>query len=269
VVGITGLPGAGKSSIINALIESYRKMGKTVGVIAIDPSSPFTGGSLLGDRVRMQNHATDSGVYIRSLSTRGWKGGVSKVTSRIIAVMDAMGKEVIIVETAGVGQTEVEIKNLVHTTVLVLVGGLGDGVQTIKAGILEIADLFVINKSDKNNNSKNLEFDLENLISLNGPEKNTWKPKIYLTDAINQTGIDQLVGGIEQHKAYLTEAQIFSAYFKSKAENDLKNIIADYVTSYVVEKLEDKKLLLKITKILEEKGASSREISEKIIKEII
>ncbi|MCL5072662.1 MAG: P-loop NTPase fold protein, partial [Actinobacteria bacterium] len=143
VIGVTGLPGSGKSSLIDVLIDYFRKDNKTVGVIAIDPTSPFTGGSILGDRIRMQKHSSDDGVFIKSLPTKGWKGGISKVTSRMITVMDAMGKDIIIVETAGVGQTEVEIKDLVHTTIVVLVGGLGDSIQIVKAGILEIADIFV------------------------------------------------------------------------------------------------------------------------------
>ena len=165
VIGITGLPGSGKSTLIDVMIDYFRSSKKTVGVLAMDPSSPFTGGSFLGDRIRMQKHSFDEDVFIKSLPTKGWRGGISKVTSRMITVMDAMGKDIILVETAGVGQTEVDIKNLVHTTIVVLVGGLGDYIQIIKAGILEIADIFVINKADKNN-TEDLESDLKNLFSL-------------------------------------------------------------------------------------------------------
>ncbi len=268
VVGITGLPGAGKSSIINEIIENYRNKGKTVGVIAIDPSSPFSGGSLLGDRIRMQKHADDRGVYIRSLPTRGWKGGVSKVTSLIITVMDAMGKDIVLVETAGVGQTEVEIKKMVHSTVLVLVGGLGDSIQCIKAGILEIADIFVINKAKNNGEARNLELDLQNLIGL-GKYENDWKPAIFLTDILDKTGIDPLIRGIEKHKAYLESNKLFSAYFRQKAEQDLKNVISEYVTRFVLERIEDKNILEKVSRIFEEKGTNPTEASKKIIKEIL
>ncbi len=164
-LALLDLPGSGKSTLIDVMIDYFRSSKKTVGVIAVDPSSPFTGGSFLGDRIRMQKHSFDEGVFIKSLPTKGWRGGISKVTSRMITVMDAMGKDIILVETAGVGQTEVDIKNLVHTTIVVLVGGLGDYIQIIKAGILEIADIFVINKADKNN-TEDLESDLKNLFSL-------------------------------------------------------------------------------------------------------
>src|SRR5919201_207666 len=148
VVGITGSPGSGKSTLTDKLIAHYRAAGKRVGVIAVDPSSPFTGGAILGDRIRMQEHATDPGVFIRSLATRGNLGGLSRATGDCIRVMDAMGREVILVETVGVGQDEIDIAQTAHTTVVVVVPGMGDDIQAIKAGILEVADIFVVNKAD-------------------------------------------------------------------------------------------------------------------------
>ena len=147
------------------MIGNYRDEGKTVAVIAIDPTSPYTGGSLLGDRIRMQRYSTDDGVFIKSIPTEGWHGGISRITTKMIIVMDAAGYDIILVETVGVGQAEVEIANLVHTTVVVLVGGLGDYIQVIKAGILEIADIYVINKLDKND-ATDLEYNLKNLKSI-------------------------------------------------------------------------------------------------------
>ena len=148
IIGITGSPGAGKSTLTDRVIAHLRKAGKTVGVIAVDPSSPFTGGAILGDRIRMQDHATDPGVFIRSLATRGHLGGLSRATGDCIRVMDAMGRDVIIVETVGVGQDEIDIAQMAHSTLVVTVPGMGDDIQAIKAGILEVADLFVVNKSD-------------------------------------------------------------------------------------------------------------------------
>jgi len=195
VIGITGLPGSGKSTLIDLLIDYFRSGKKTVGVIAVDTSSPFTGGSFLGDRIRMQKHSFDEEVFIKSLPTKGWRGGISKVTSRMITVMDAMGKDIILVETAGVGQTEVDIKNLVHTTIVVLVGGLGDYIQIIKAGILEIADIFVINKADKNN-TEDLESDLINLFSLDDGGTNIVKEG----HGNNKTGQMRIIAFIEDYR---------------------------------------------------------------------
>ncbi|MDE7169784.1 MAG: methylmalonyl Co-A mutase-associated GTPase MeaB, partial [Mucispirillum sp.] len=149
IIGITGAPGAGKSTITDKLISKYRNMGKTVGVVAIDPTSPFSGGAILGDRIRMANHAVDEGVFIRSVGTRGHLGGLSVSTMDIVAVMDAMGKDIIIIETVGVGQDEVEIAMVADTCIVVTVPGLGDDIQAIKAGIFEIADIFVVNKADR------------------------------------------------------------------------------------------------------------------------
>lgn len=271
IIGITGLPGSGKSTLIDVMIDYFRSDKKTVGVVAIDPTSPFTGGSILGDRVRMQKHSSDDCVFIKSLPTRGWQGGISKVTSRIITVMDAMGKDIILVETAGVGQTEVEIKNLVHTTVVVLVGGFGDYVQIIKAGILEIADIFVINKADKNN-GKDLEFDLKNLFNSGSSKSKTdtgkiWNPAIYLTEATGRKGIDKLIQGIIAHKNYLRKIGKFNQYFKSKSESDLKEIISDYITNLLFAKIENDSLFKKLIEDLTSNGSNPYTIAEKILKE--
>ena len=149
IIGITGAPGAGKSTLTDRLVAHYRALGKSVGVVAIDPTSPFSGGAILGDRIRMQDHATDPGVFIRSLATRGNLGGLSRATGEVIRVMDAMGKDVVIVETVGVGQDEIDIAKTAHTTVVVVVPGMGDDIQAIKAGILEVADIFAVNKADR------------------------------------------------------------------------------------------------------------------------
>jgi LAO/AO transport system kinase len=165
VVGITGSPGAGKSTLTDQLITSFRRAGQTVGVIAVDPTSPFSGGAILGDRIRMQDHATDPGVFIRSLGTRGHLGGLSRSTSELVQVLDAMGKDVILVETVGVGQDEIEIASLAHTVVVVAVPGMGDDVQAIKAGVLEIADIFCVNKADREGADRTVR-DLQGMLEV-------------------------------------------------------------------------------------------------------
>lgn len=267
IIGVTGLPGSGKSSLINTLVENFRSRGKTIGVIAVDPTSPFTGGSILGDRVRMQNHSGDKDVFIKSLPTKGWRGGISKVTSRMITVMDAMGKDIIIVETAGVGQTEVEIKNLVHTTIVVLVGGLGDSIQSIKAGILEIADIYVINKTDIIN-SEELESDIENLINMTitaDNYKSSWIPPICMTETINRKGIESLAEEIFKHKELLIQNGSFDDYFKNKSDNDLKEMIIDYLTRLLLKKLEDEDLYKKLLSDLMNNKKDPYSVAEEIL----
>ncbi len=278
VIGITGLPGSGKSTLIDVMIDYFRSSKKTVGVIAVDPSSPFTGGSFLGDRIRMQKHSFDKDVFIKSLPTKGWRGGISKVTSRMITVMDAMGKDIILVETAGVGQTEVDIKNLVHTTIVVLVGGLGDYIQIIKAGILEIADIFVINKADKNN-TEDLESDLKNLFSLDtgsvkessGSDKANagWKPTVYLTEAANNKGVDKLIEGIFAHENCLRLTGKFDDYFKNKSNSDMKEIISDYLSNLLFEKLENDSLYKKLLDDLIHNGSDPYTAAEKILSQFL
>ena len=179
VIGITGSPGAGKSTLVDGLMDCFRKKGKTVGVLAVDPTSPFTGGAILGDRIRMQRHAEDPGVFVRSLATRGALGGLAKAVGDAIHIMDVMGKDIIIVETVGTGQQEVDIINHSHTVIVVLMPGMGDEIQAIKAGILEIADIFVINKADREGSSK-LRRELMAMLDMAPPSAFPagWRPSI-------------------------------------------------------------------------------------------
>jgi LAO/AO transport system kinase len=214
IIGITGAPGAGKSTLTDRLIAHVRKTGKTVGVIAVDPTSPFTGGAILGDRIRMQDHATDPGVFIRSLATRGHLGGLSRATGDCIRVMDAMGRDVIIVETVGVGQDEIDIAQMAHTTIVVTVPGMGDDIQAIKAGILEVADLFVVNKSDLDGADRVVR-ELRMMLELrhavkphptgDTPEPREWEPPILKVVAARDQGVAELLEGIEEHRAFLEE----------------------------------------------------------------
>lgn len=190
IVGITGNPGSGKSTLTDQLVAHWRASGKTVGVVAVDPTSPFTGGAILGDRVRMQRHATDEGVFIRSVATRGNLGGISRSTLDIVRVLDAMGKDIVVIETVGVGQDEIEVTRAAHTSVVVVVPGLGDDIQAIKAGILEIADLFVINKADREGADR-LHADLDYMLSL-GSYKERPRPGVLRTIAIRDEGVEQL-----------------------------------------------------------------------------
>jgi LAO/AO transport system kinase len=204
VIGITGAPGVGKSTLVDAMIENLRKQKKTVGVLAVDPTSPFSGGAILGDRVRMQRHSNDPGVFIRSLATRGHFGGLTQSTRYAIDVLDAMGKDIIIVETVGVGQDEVDIVQAAHTTVILVVPGMGDDIQAIKAGILEVGNIFVINKSDHKGAEKT-ENELRVMISLGGndDQENKWKPLIIRTEALFNKGISELIAVIDKHAEYL------------------------------------------------------------------
>lgn len=196
VLGVTGNPGAGKSTVVDGLLSEYRKQGKKIGVVAVDPSSPFTGGAVLGDRIRMQRHATDPNVFIRSLATRGHLGGLSRSTYDVVAVLDAMGFDIVIVETVGVGQDEVDIVSLAETAVVVTVPGLGDEVQAIKAGILEIADVLVVNKADREGADRTVR-DLTTMLELRADR--TVEIEIVRTVASSGKGISELVGAIERH----------------------------------------------------------------------
>ena len=185
IIGITGAPGVGKSTLVDQMLVHLREEGKTVGVIAVDPTSPFSGGAILGDRIRMQRHTNDKGIFIRSLATRGHFGGLTRSTRSAIDVLDAMGKDYIIVETVGVGQDEIEIVKSAHTTVIVVIPGMGDDIQAIKAGILEAGDIFVINKSEREGSGKTLN-DLRTMIKMDQKKdkKDDWLPPVLETEAI-------------------------------------------------------------------------------------
>jgi LAO/AO transport system kinase len=199
ILGVTGPPGAGKSTLCDQLVRTLRNEGKTVGVIAVDPSSPYTGGAILGDRIRMQQHYADEGVFIRSMATRGWLGGLARATTEMTMLLDAAGRDVVIVETVGVGQDEVEIARLAGVTIVVLVPGMGDDVQAIKAGIIEIADVFVINKSDLPGAEK-LERELNSYLGLSH-RPDGWTPKIVHTVASDGKGIAEALQAAREYHA--------------------------------------------------------------------
>ena len=202
IVGITGPPGVGKSTSTNALVKSLRAAGKRVGVLAVDPSSPFSGGALLGDRVRMQDHALDKEVYIRSMASRGHLGGLAWTTPQALRVLDAAGCDIVLIETVGVGQSEVEIAGLADTTLVLTAPGMGDGIQAAKAGILEIGDVFVVNKADRDG-ADQVRRDLRNMIALAERDDEAWKPPIVQTVAQTGKGVDEVVEKIDGHRAFL------------------------------------------------------------------
>jgi len=201
VIGMTGAPGAGKSTLVDQLARIYRKDNRTVGIVAVDPTSPYTGGAILGDRIRMQEHFADPGIYIRSMATRGSLGGLARTTADVTTVLDASGRDIILVETVGVGQDEVDIVRLADITVVILVPGMGDDVQTIKAGIMEIADIFVINKSDREG-AERVEREIRALQTL-ATRHDGWTPPIVKTVASEGAGVQELAGAIADYESYL------------------------------------------------------------------
>jgi LAO/AO transport system kinase len=237
IIGVTGSPGSGKSTLVDKMVDIFRKEGKTVGVIAVDPTSPFSGGAILGDRIRMQRHATDEGVFIRSLATRGWLGGLSRSTQDIVNVMDAMGKDIIIVETVGVGQDEVEIVNTAHTSIVVLVPGMGDDIQAIKAGIIEIGDLFVINKADREGAEK-MERDIHMVLEMGRRKDAAWDPLIFKTEANVGKGIFEMVYGIYRHKQAQEQSPGLGKKLRERLKTNFLGILQTEVMARFMERID-------------------------------
>jgi LAO/AO transport system kinase len=206
VIGLTGAPGAGKSTLVDQLAREYRKQERTVGILAVDPTSPYTGGAILGDRIRMQSHHADPGIYIRSMATRGNLGGLARTTTDAATVLDAAGKDIVLIETVGVGQDEIDIVRLADVTVVILVPGMGDDVQTIKAGIMEIADIFVINKSDREGADR-VEREIRSMQSL-AIRSDKWTPPIIKTVAMDGRGIPELAAAIVNYEQFLEQKDL-------------------------------------------------------------
>jgi GTPase len=214
IIGLTGPPGAGKSTLVDALAREYRGQNKTIGIVAVDPTSPYTGGAILGDRIRMQAHHADTGIYIRSMATRGFLGGLARTTADVTTVLDASGKDLVLIETVGVGQDEIDIVRLADVTVVILVPGMGDDVQTIKAGIMEIADIFVINKADREG-AERVEREIRAMQAISQRADN-WTPPIVKTVATEGQGIPELASAIEDYQQFLRKANLLE---KKKIEN--------------------------------------------------
>lgn len=236
VVGITGAPGVGKSTLVDQMIYHLRSQGKTVGVLAVDPTSPFSGGAILGDRIRMQRHYTDPGVFIRSMATRGQFGGLTQSTRSAIDVLDAMGKDYVIVETVGVGQDEVDVVKSAHTTVIVVMPGMGDDIQVIKAGILEVGDIFVINKADRDGADRT-ESHLRMMIEMDEKKyaAGLWAPPVIRTQALSDNGIEELLDEIVRHGRYLKDSS--GGLEIRKRPDRVREELAEMVKTRLIEKV--------------------------------
>ncbi|MGV9102696.1 MAG: methylmalonyl Co-A mutase-associated GTPase MeaB [Promethearchaeia archaeon] len=235
IVGVTGPPGSGKSTLVNKLTTVYRERGKTVGIICVDPSSPFSGGALLGDRIRMQKHTLDDNVFVRSMGTRGHLGGLSRATSDAVRALDAFGKEIVIVETVGTGQSEVEVIEIAHTVVVTDVPRSGDDIQAIKAGIMEIADIFVVNKSDLPGADKKV-VELNAMLDI-APEDEEWRPPVLKTDSRTGEGVEQLVDKIGEHMRYLKATGLLEEKGLERSREELEDIMEYKLTQELLGKL--------------------------------
>ncbi len=263
IIGLTGPGGSGKSTLIEKIVREYRRKNKTVGVVAVDPTSPFTGGAFLGDRIRMQELSTDPDVFIRSMATRNYSGGIAKATKDAVKVLDAAGKDIILVETVGAGQSEVEIIKVAQTTVVIHAPGLGDEIQAIKAGLMEIADIFVVNKADRENADKAV-MDIQAILQLNNKET-AWKPPILKTTALTGEGVPQLVEKIEEHKLFL-EKEIGRKRSLGKAEIELVEAIKEKVTSTIIEKLKREEKFEELLQKIVEREIDPASAAEKLLR---
>ncbi len=236
VIGVTGPPGSGKSTIVTRMTAEFRRRSKTVGIICVDPSSPFTGGALLGDRIRMQEHTLDREVFVRSMGTRGHLGGLSRATSDAVRVIDAFGKDIIIVETVGTGQSEVDVVELAHTVIVTDVPGSGDDIQAIKAGIMEIADIFVVNKKDLPGADKKVT-EINAMLDID-PNMGMWRPPVILTNANTGEGIPELVDKIEEHMRFLVETGLLKKKGLERSKEELEQLMKYKLTRELLMKLQ-------------------------------
>jgi LAO/AO transport system kinase len=269
VLGITGSPGVGKSTLTDSLVAHLRQAGKTVGVLAVDPTSPFSGGAILGDRVRMQRHSTDEGVFIRSMATRGQFGGLTQATRAAITVLDAMGKDVVIVETVGVGQDEVDIARTAHTTIIVAVPGLGDDIQAIKAGILEVGDVFVVNKADREGADRTVQ-DLRNMIEMSHDSnlgRKDWTPPILKAVANRNEGIEDIWNAAQKHRDFLSkhQSEYYSRLQRMNHKMELIDLIKQGVVDRVLRELEENGQLDQYVDDLVENRIDPYTLSEEIL----
>lgn len=267
IIGITGPPGAGKSTLVDQLISAFRKENKKIGVIAVDPSSPFTGGAILGDRIRMQRHSSDPEVFIRSLASRGHLGGLTASTEEISLVMDAMGKDIIILETVGVGQDEVEVVDLAHTSILVTVPGLGDDVQAIKAGVMEIGNIFVVNKADREGADRTVREIIAMLDMINWDGR--FRPPVLKVQAHSGEGISELVEKIYMHKKFLEEHGLFERFFGKRAKKMFEKVLMNKLESILMDRIRTDKNWPEWEEELEKRKVDPYTLAFKILENMV
>jgi LAO/AO transport system kinase len=264
ILGITGPPGVGKSTIVDRLISEFRKRDLKVGVVAVDPSSPISGGAILGDRLRMGRHAGDDGVFVRSMATRGHLGGLSKTTKEALLVLDALGYDIIFIETVGVGQDEVEVSNLVHTTAVVSIPGMGDEVQAMKAGILEIGDLYVVNKADLSGADEVAQH-LNVLIESRPPRQDGWRPTVIMTAALKAEGIDELADAFINHRRHLADhSKLVDRLFEHEF-SFFKQIVQEAAAEKIFESVSDLDAYVDLLKALKERKIDPYSAAERLI----
>ena len=265
VLGITGVPGCGKSTLIAHIITEFRNRNMKVGVVAVDPSSPLTGGAFLGDRLRMRRHTEDPGVFIRSMATRGHLGGLGKTTQKAVMVLDAMGYEVIIIETVGVGQAEVEIGRLAHTKAIVCLPGMGDDIQAMKAGLLEIGDVFVVNKADQPG-ADDVVAHLRGMLEMGARATEDWHPPVLKTEALNAEGITELVNAFWSHREYLLASGGFGAHHFEQSIQLLRRLVMEMAADKVFSPDSEPKALLTLFDALKKRDVDPFTAAEKLIK---
>ncbi|HJW97673.1 MAG TPA: methylmalonyl Co-A mutase-associated GTPase MeaB [Candidatus Bathyarchaeia archaeon] len=267
IIGLTGAGGAGKSTLIEKIVKEYRQIGKKVGVVAVDPTSPFTGGAFLGDRIRMQDLCTDKDVFIRSMATRNYAGGIARATKDAVKILDAAGKDIVIVETVGAGQSEVEIIKVAQTIVVVHAPGLGDDIQAIKAGIMEIADIFVINKADRDNADKAV-IDIQSNLQLNNKES-PWKPPVLKTIALTGDGISELIEQIDKHRCFLEgNLECRTTSLRTKAETELIEAVKEGVTTSLIDDLKKEGKFEELIHEIMDKKTDPASAARRLLKEV-